>query len=486
MQYIQMKANVSSVLWILGNGFGMSYLPTKLVFKGHTLGNTLWLGGKDAYYYLCADKTTRFSELNKEIQEELLKDPLHVCRVRKVFDERKSKYSRYLKDLKEKDFSLLSNVQLLKYYQKILTCYYDVYPYGEPISLMSKDFIEGLQADFCGKKGGSEEEFYKLVFSPDKSFLQREEEELLAIALKAKKCGITNEIKKLLQKHTKEFTWIPYDYGANYYSQEHFTRELSKLLKLGSVDLKLKYQRLKSYKFEINKKQKELFTKYSFTRKEINFFRAAQDCYYLVDSKKEFFTELHWYSNRVFDEISRRLKLDGNLVRYTLPEEMENYLLGKKKIDLKRLKDRLNYFLIITRADGKLDLTEGEEAKKIVTKFLAEYHQVDKGAKEIKGRTAQPGRVSGRVRIIMDAKECDKVKHGDVLVTAMTSPDFMLAVKRAVAIVTDEGGITCHAAVIARELSIPCIIGTKNATKVLHDDDEVEVDAEKGIVKIIK
>ncbi len=65
----------------------------------------------------------------------------------------------------------------------------------------------------------------------------------------------------------------------------------------------------------------------------------------------------------------------------------------------------------------------------------------------------------------------------------MTHPEFLSLMKQASAIVTDEGGVTCHAAIVARELGIPCVIGTKMATKVLKDGDEVEVDADKGIVK---
>ena len=68
----------------------------------------------------------------------------------------------------------------------------------------------------------------------------------------------------------------------------------------------------------------------------------------------------------------------------------------------------------------------------------------------------------------------------------MTTPDLMPTIKQAKAIITDEGGLTCHAAIISRELGIPCIIGTKIATKVLKNGDLVEVDAEKGILKILK
>ena len=78
-----------------------------------------------------------------------------------------------------------------------------------------------------------------------------------------------------------------------------------------------------------------------------------------------------------------------------------------------------------------------------------------------------------------------KIKQGDVLVATMTRQDFVPAMRKAVAIITDEGGVTCHAAIIARKLGIPCLVNTQIATKVLHDGDLVEVDAEKGMVKKI-
>ncbi|EKE15490.1 MAG: hypothetical protein ACD_11C00157G0001 [uncultured bacterium] len=80
----------------------------------------------------------------------------------------------------------------------------------------------------------------------------------------------------------------------------------------------------------------------------------------------------------------------------------------------------------------------------------------------------------------------DRVQVGDILVASMTRPEFMPAMKKAAAIITDEGGITCHAAIVARELGIPAVIGTKIATKILKDGMLVEVRANHGLVKIIK
>ncbi len=100
----------------------------------------------------------------------------------------------------------------------------------------------------------------------------------------------------------------------------------------------------------------------------------------------------------------------------------------------------------------------------------------------VKGLSASPGMASGPVRIVLDLKELYKVKQGDVLVTKMTTPDFVPAMKRAVAIVTDEGGSTAHAAIVSRELGIPCIVGSRTATTTLKDGQIITVDATTGVV----
>jgi phosphoenolpyruvate synthase/pyruvate phosphate dikinase len=104
----------------------------------------------------------------------------------------------------------------------------------------------------------------------------------------------------------------------------------------------------------------------------------------------------------------------------------------------------------------------------------------------ITGRTAFPGVATGLVKIIHSPKDMDDFKKGNVLVASMTTPSMVMAMKKASAFITDEGGITCHAAILAREMKKPCVIGTKNATKILKDGDMVEVDANKGAVKILK
>ncbi len=101
----------------------------------------------------------------------------------------------------------------------------------------------------------------------------------------------------------------------------------------------------------------------------------------------------------------------------------------------------------------------------------------------VRGVCAHPGLVRGRAKVVLTPADSKKVLNGDVLVATMSTPDFLPAMTRAAAFVTDIGGITCHAAIVAREMRKPCVIGTKNATEVFKDGDLVEVDAEKGIVR---
>ena len=130
----------------------------------------------------------------------------------------------------------------------------------------------------------------------------------------------------------------------------------------------------------------------------------------------------------------------------------------------------------------------GKTRKFIEKKFNIKLEETAKNdsVKEFKGWSAFKGIVKGIVKIVYGARQMDKVKEGDIIVAPMTLPDILPAMKKAIAFITDEGGIVCHAAIISREMKKPCIVGTKIATKVLKDGDLVEVDADKGLVKIMK
>jgi phosphoenolpyruvate synthase/pyruvate phosphate dikinase len=104
----------------------------------------------------------------------------------------------------------------------------------------------------------------------------------------------------------------------------------------------------------------------------------------------------------------------------------------------------------------------------------------------ISGNIGCKGNAKGKARLIFELSELSKIKKGDILVTPMTTPEMIPVLNKISAIITDEGGITCHAAIVSRELKIPCIIGAINATDMIRDNDLLEVDATNGIVRKIK
>ena len=106
----------------------------------------------------------------------------------------------------------------------------------------------------------------------------------------------------------------------------------------------------------------------------------------------------------------------------------------------------------------------------------------DSGGPILRGLAASPGRASGRVRVLLTPAEGDRLADGEVLVAPLTNPDWMPAVRRAAALITDTGGVTCHAAIVARELGVPAVVGTRIGTRTLHDGDEVTVDGSTGQV----
>ncbi|MFA6387499.1 MAG: PEP-utilizing enzyme [Candidatus Paceibacterota bacterium] len=131
---------------------------------------------------------------------------------------------------------------------------------------------------------------------------------------------------------------------------------------------------------------------------------------------------------------------------------------------------------------NKYTIIVGEELQKEIRKYI---NLIDLDVNKFRGSIAFKGCVRARVKVVREKADALNVMPGDILVASETTPDFIIAMRKAAAFVTDVGGITSHAAIIAREMKKPCIIGTKIATKVLKDGDLIEVDANVGIVKVL-
>jgi len=427
---------------------------------------------------------------NKEDLERLRNDLAervnNIDYVRKAFKKMKKSIKRYRlsgDELKKINFEKLTNQQLAK----IFIDYYFNTPIGTGaastlIELVSA-FGMNIERELNIINEKKRKDIMMLISSPSKIALPLEEEiNFLKLVIDIDKQNINKLSKNLisrLRKHFNSYQWLSVYIDDEPWTREEFIERLKKEQKEGKTEKKL--LELKQNLQKTEKQIKGLIKEYNLDKKRIDLLREMM--FYRIQVEN-FYSYVNYFALNLKKEVARRLHISLEQLRYLLPEEVSQALLGKRISFEDRIDERKkNYLMIVGRK--KVYIAVGERAGKVFS-LLSKETEIKENIKEIKGICGQPGKIQGRAKVVLSVRELDKIEDGDILITQNTTPIFVPAMKKAAAIITDEGGITCHAAIVARELNIPCIIGTKIATKVLKDGQLVEVDANKGIVRIIK
>jgi phosphohistidine swiveling domain-containing protein len=293
--------------------------------------------------------------------------------------------------------------------------------------------------------------------------------------------GISESIEESIKHHTKQFFWKLNSYtSAKILTVEDFKEEIIGMLRKYDIDkIITDYESLQT-----RIEQKNVILETIKDKKLLELINISDIFFEIHDKRKELMTQSVHYLDFLLREIARRHCVSISDLRYICSTEF-----GQLPDIMDELQKRRKQGLFVTFIDDSEKVQKivfsGDEAKKYI--YLFKKHlSIQSDIKEIVGNCASKGVVTGTVKVCRGEKEISKVENGDILVACMTQPEFLPAMKKASAIITDEGGLTCHAAIVSREMGIPCVIGTKIATKVLKDGDVVEVDATRGIVKIIK
>lgn len=291
-----------------------------------------------------------------------------------------------------------------------------------------------------------------------------EQIDLLKIKTKFKKDRAFN-LDLALQRHAKRYSFLgyrePFSHG---YPISFFKNRVIEPLSGNN-------------KYGASGKQEIRFS--AAEKKMINIMR---DFVYFRNYRTEKLYESLYYLEPLWTTLGAQCGLNaGSDFGYLLLGDAEKLLSKKTKISGATIKKRRAGYGVLLHND-KMWLIIGDALRK----KKAATSEIKESVKEIRGMVACRGRAKGIVKIIAKASEQSKINNGDILVAPMTTPDLMPSMKKAAAFITDEGGITCHAAIVAREMNKPCIIGTKVATKALKDGDFIEVDANQGIVRILK
>lgn len=384
------------------------------------------------------------------------------------------------------DLKRAKNADFLRWFSELWQSYHEINSIGMiPVlsdfyhSLLSKDLEKIFQ-----KRELSDVErqnYMNVLMSPDKPNTAWHEQLEFLNLVRRFKTPRSLETSSAYQNHIRKYQWINYGYQGPKIRSEDFLVRAVKFLK-EKRKLGKEIRDHKNYFKRLIKRQRKLEKKLKLSETEKYLFRSARRFTYLKGCRVDARHYFHFASDLMFAELAKRFRVPLNLFRFADPREIAALLRGQKT-DKKTILARSRQVLwVYERGRGGRFVPQGQ-----IKKFLKTYVRDPETTEstEITGQIAYLGKAIGKAKIVNSVKDINKVEHGDILVSITTNPDLLPAMYRAIAFVTDIGGITSHAAIVSRELRKPCVIGTKFATKVFKDGDMIEVDAEKGIVRKI-
>ncbi len=449
--------------------------------------------------------------INTTIQT-ILKKPKHVRMVHKLTEDYTNKYFNSSREIEKENLEKISDSKLINVYKKwmywtnkhhgpAITTTWFIDSDGEDFSKLLLNLTENIIKRNSSKL--STAEVFSELTTPERISMDiKEEIESLKIVrliqnnkkaqkifkqknvekVKSNLDQIDIKLKNKLVKHYKKWLWMPYTYIGPAYDLDYYLMAWSGLIR-EKVDAKKHINKLQNMGKVAKSKKEELYKQLSMSPKEIELFAIASEIIYLKSYRKSAMFYACFVLEKIHKEIGKRLNISLKQVRFIATWEMEEAI-NKNYFSEHELNERIKFSLLHQKG-LKGTIYTGVKAKAFLKKQKFEKEKIIK-TNNLNGTPACPGKTKGVVKIINCPEDMVKMEKDDVMVALTTYPALLPAMKKASAIITDDGGITCHAAIVARELKTPCIVGTKIATKVLKDGDKVEVDADNGIVKILK
>ncbi|MEW6407312.1 MAG: PEP-utilizing enzyme [Patescibacteria group bacterium] len=394
------------------------------------------------------------------------------------------KFFEFCKWARNQNLETLSNNKL----KNILTKYHQyikqTFVYFETSTPSGTAFLVNKINDILMKKLQNSDltkEYFISLSSPDQlDETMKERIDFLELANK----------NKVSEKDLKQYA---YSYPAlffNTYNEIEIIDFLKNKLKQEKNNKKLvaEKRRIGKNLKEIKKKHKKIYEKIK--SNDLKYYaRILQKSALYRYRLKHVWSGGEYLCLNLLKEINKRINIGfNNFIKCYRFTDIYNFLDNKKRLSKKDIQDRKECILI-HYSNKKLHYYYGKNGIVFKNKLLKNKKLQRQNLQEIKGTIANKGFIQGIARIVnvKDLKQfiqdSKNFKRGEILVTTMTSPVMVSIIEKAKGIITDEGGITSHAAVVSREFKIPCIVGTHDATRVFKTGDKVEVDATKGIIK---
>ncbi len=423
-----------------------------------------------------------------DAMEENGKQTLQKFLDQKYYDEVEQKRMRenkklhaILERIRVTDLTQLSNQELLDLYNEYDETYINWWGVVQVAELIAYGGEAVLKERLTPEQF---KQYFSLLVTPTKkSYTNREEEDMFEIVKQAKNYGIDDsEVRRRILEHTRKYHWLQNNFlSTTYLDEEHFT-DVVRIQLAADVD-KIRKDN-EGRLLEVQKEKEQILDWIEADDELRSIIWLIDEFCYLQDLRKAMDMEANWYTDLFCKEVARRTETDYDVIKFATPVQLRE-IITEGVVPMEQLQLQAEHTVIIFNdRDDTSEVFAGDQAVRKEKEVLGEQAK-EQEVTEIEGMCASVGRYTGIVRKCISAQEAHALQPGEVLVTTMTSPDFVVAMKKAGAIITDQGGITSHAAIVSRELGIPCIIGTGVASKVLQDGDTVEIRANHGVVKII-
>jgi phosphohistidine swiveling domain-containing protein len=386
--------------------------------------------------------------------------------------------------------STLSNEEIVSRIKGWLPQYLDLWDMGCCAELM--DFaLQGMLTKELGRAGivpkDANELLTALTMPQTDSFSRAAEKSVLGIAADIRKRGLAPKkaftdaaIGAQMGDHLDRFYWS----SCNYFVFSGLGRNNLQALVEEALNQPVLAQQALSDRIarekELVERTEKLEKRFALSEKTLALFGLARRVAVMFDDRKKSQMHAFYHIGRLLKELAKRQDVDFDLAKYLTPYELDAFVAGK--ISTETLAARRQHLLVDYNAHPARLLTgvAARSAEEGYWKDSAIVHG------ELSGVCASPGTVRGRARVIRVTRQLHELQKGEILVTSMTTPEFVPVLDKAIGIVTDDGGITCHAAIIARELDIPCIVGTKTATRSIKTGDLLELRAHHGLCRVVE
>ena len=429
---------------------------------------------EESQWYMANDK---IEEMRSWVLKQAKNNPERVFELHELWKKDWEIYLGLAEEIKSTDLSKLNKEEFYQLFEK----FFKQYVLVGSIAYITDCFISTGEKDWLEeqiKEEVKEKNKLRTLTSPvHLSFTLEAEYQLLRAAVDLSK---GKDIKEELKELENNFHWIQNNYYNVYYvTKEEFLKKIEMIVAEHS-DVEFLLKEKKEHLERIKKDREEVINSLGLSDYTKNILKIARLFTKWKDVRKSGVYIGMYYFDLFLEEVAKKTDYSKEELTFAVFNEVKD-ILGGKNIKEELAERKKQCFFAVT-TEGYF-ICSGKDADKY---FTLTKNKSNQNITELRGVVASSGYACGRVRIIKKTSEMKDFQTGEILVTNQTTPEFVPIMKKAAAVITEQGGITSHAAIVSRELKVPCIIGTKIATTALMNGENVEVDANNGIVRRLR